>query len=76
MADMNPMTPGLKTLEEARDEAEEVARRRRETEKASHLTGIACPGCGKEMRWTNTFFLTAPPKRQMYCYSCQKSETL
>jgi DNA-directed RNA polymerase subunit RPC12/RpoP len=54
----------LKTIQEHNDERLDAAR-------AKEWTGVACPECSSEMRWSGGGIqLTSPPKRWAVCSEC------
>ena len=52
----------LKSIEQHNKEA-------RDAKNAAEKTGIACPSCGEELKWTCQQFLSIPPRRGVAC-SC------
>ena len=50
----------LKTIEQHNDEVALVR-------KVAALSGIACPSCSENLRWTQTAFFSMPPRRGVSC---------
>ena len=42
----------------------------------THLTGIACPKCGHEMRDTNVSLMSNPARKEIFCIKCDNTETV
>jgi hypothetical protein len=59
----------LKTVEEHNEEV-------RTARFLAQYTGIACPECDSEMKWTGAAMMSAPPRRGVSCACGYKGSVL